>query len=414
MDLDKTLFVVSTKSGGTIETLSLYKHFRAAKDDGSHFVAVTDPGSGLEQLATEQGFRRIFLADPNIGGRYSALTHFGLVPAALMGVDLEAVLSRALVAEQNCAHHDSSAGNSGLWLGLAMGEFALAGRNKVTFFVSAPIESFSLWVEQLIAESTGKEGRGILPVAGEPVGDPEAYGDDRVFVYLRKDDEPDEELDAKVAALGEAGHPTVTVSMEGGPNDLGRIFFFAEFAVAVAGWVLGIDAFNQPNVQEAKDATNEVLAGFESSGSLPEVADAGEDELRSLLAQAEPGRYVAIMGYVEPSEEFAAAIEDLRVIIRDATRATTTFGYGPRFLHSTGQLHKGGPPDGIFLQLLHDGDASEEIPGAPYDFTTLKNAQAIGDIETLRKHGLPAERVRLSGDPAAGVRELTEQVKGLL
>ncbi|MBA2504763.1 MAG: bifunctional transaldolase/phosoglucose isomerase [Thermoleophilaceae bacterium] len=414
IDLDKTLFIVSTKSGGTIETLSLYKHFRAKIDDGQHFVAVTDPGSGLEKLAEEQDFRRIFLADPNIGGRYSALTHFGIVPAALMGVDVEAVLNRALVAEQNCAHYGSTADNSGLWLGLAMGELAREGRDKVTFFVSQPIEGFSLWVEQLIAESTGKEGKGILPVAGEPIGAPEAYGDDRVFVYLRNGDEPDEDTDAKVKALADAGHPTVTLTTEGGPSDLGRIFFFAEFAVAVSGWVLGINAFNQPNVQEAKDATNKVLEGYESSGSLPDVADASDEDLRALLAEAGPGRYVAIMGYLEPSEEFDAAVTDLRVAIRDARRVTTTYGYGPRFLHSTGQLHKGGPKTGIFLQLLHDVDVAEEIPGSPFDFTTLKHAQSIGDIETLKAHELPAARVHLEGDPVEAVRALTERVKGLL
>jgi hypothetical protein len=302
------------------------------------------------------------------------------------------------VAEQNCTHFDETASNSGLWLGLAMGQLALEGRDKATFVVSPPIESFGLWVEQLIAESTGKHGKGILPVAGEPLGDPDVYGDDRFFAYLRDPDNADPETDAKVEALAKAGHPTVTLAVHG-PADLGRIFFFAEFATAVAGWVLGINAFDQPNVQEAKDNTNKVLA----AGDLPEV-DPGD--LGQLLAQAAPPHYVAIMAYVTPSDEFEAAIDELRVKIRDRGRATTTFGYGPRFLHSTGQMHKGGPPTGLFLQLIHDGGEDVEIPEAGYGFRHLKNAQAVGDLQTLRDHGLPAVQVRLEGDPIDAVRRL--------
>jgi transaldolase / glucose-6-phosphate isomerase len=410
LDLERTLFIVSSKSGGTLETLSHMKHFyERVGGNGDQFVAVTDPGSPLVDLANERGFRHVFENDPEIGGRYSVLSYFGLVPAALMGVSVEAMLHRAQVAEQNCTSFDQGASNSGLWLGIVMGAMALQGRDKLTFFVSEPISSFGLWVEQLVAESTGKEGRGILPVAGEPPGAPEAYGEDRVFVHLRRPDDPDTELDAKVEALAKAGHPTVSLAAHGAA-DLGRIFFFAEFATAVSGWVLGINAFNQPNVQEAKDNTNKVLALAEP----PDLPPADDAALGALLGQATPPHYVAIMGYVQPSAEFDAAAAELRTTIRAATRATTTFGYGPRFLHSTGQFHKGGPPTGLFLQLVHDAEQDVPVPGEAYTFGQLKAAQADGDLLTLRDHGLPAERVRLEGDPAAALRALTERVRGLL
>jgi hypothetical protein len=290
-----------------------------------------------------------------------------------------------------------------------MGELALQGRNKLTFVVSKPITSFGLWVEQLVAESTGKHGKGILPVDDEPLGPPEAYGDDRVFVYLRNADEPDAQLDAGVDALARAGHPTITLAAHGA-SDLGRIFFFAEFATAVAGWVLGINPFDQPNVQEAKDNTAKVLAMPE----LPPVEEAKDATLRELLARAAPPHYLAIMGWVKPSSAFDEAVADLRRTIRDATKVTTTFGYGPRFLHSTGQFHKGGPRTGLFLQLVHDGEEDVEVPQAAYSFGRLKNAQATGDLQTLHDHGLPAERVRLEGDPVEAVRGLTARVRKLL
>jgi transaldolase / glucose-6-phosphate isomerase len=408
VDISKTLFIVSSKSGGTIETLSHYKYF-ASLAEPRQFVVVTDPGSPLEQLAAERGLRHTFRNPPDIGGRYSVLSLFGLVPAALMGINIEALLNRAQVGEQNCAHYDSSASNSGLWLGAAVGELARQGRDKLTFIVSPPIESFGLWVEQLVAESTGKRGRGILPVADEPIGVPDVYGSDRVFAYLRNADEPNERHDAAVQALADAGHPTLTLASHGAV-DLGRIFFLSEFAVAVAGWALEINPFDQPNVQEAKDNTKRVLA----SGSVPEFPSAGDDELRALLADASPPHYVAIMGYLPPSDELDAAVGELRETIRDATGAAATFGYGPRYLHSTGQLHKGGPPTGRFLQLVADSERDVEIPGESYSFGRLIAAQAAGDLQTLRGHGRPAERVKLEGDPVAAVRSLTERLAGLL
>ena len=417
VDLERTLFVVSTKSGGTIETISLFEHFWSLRPHGEQFVAITDPGSSLQTLAAERGFRRTFCNDPDVGGRYSALTLFGLVPATLMGIDLETLLEGAGVAAEACSAGCTVDGNSGLWLGASLAALAMhptRPRDKLTFVVDEKIGSFGLWVEQLVAESLGKQGRGIVPVTDEPLGTPEAYGDDRVFAYLRDNEDPDEAMDDAVRALAEAGQPTVTLSA-GGPGDLGRIFFFAEFATAVAGWALEINAFDQPDVQVAKDTTGKLLAEIEAGGSLDEPADADDAALRTLLGEGEAGGYVAILAFMAPSDEVDAAVTELRAAIRGATQATTTFGYGPRYLHSTGQLHKGGPADGRFLVLVHDGDEDVEIPGRPFGFRLLKNAQAFGDLETLRLRGRAAEKLRLEGDDAAAaVRELTVRVRGLL
>jgi hypothetical protein len=312
-----------------------------------------------------------------------------------------------------CAHYDSSESNSGLWLGATLAGLASQGRDKLTFMIAPPIESFGLWAEQLVAESTGKMGpshtpRGIVPVVDEPLSDSaEVYGNDRVFLYRRNVEEPDERLDGAIEQIAAAGHPTITLPAHGAA-DLGRIFFLTEFAVAVAGWGLELNPFDQPNVQEAKDNTRRVL----EAGSVPAVEPAGDDELRALLADARPPHYVAILGFLPPSSELEDA--ELRAAIRSATGAATTFGYGPRYLHSTGQLHKGGPPTGRFLQLFSAPRRDAEIPGAGYSFGTLIAAQAAGDLETLRAHGLPAERVEIAGDPAAGVRSLTARITEIL
>jgi transaldolase/glucose-6-phosphate isomerase len=412
--LDHTIFIVSTKSGGTIETLSLYEHFWSLQPQASQYVAITDPGSSLAMLAADRGFLRTFLNDADVGGRYSALTFFGLVPAALMGVDLQRLLDGAGVAAEACAGYHPPEQNSGLWLGAALGALALAGRDKLTFVVGDPIASFGIWAEQLVAESTGKQGKGVLPVAGEPVGPPDVYGDDRLIDYLRDTEAPGEELDEAVKALADADQPSVTLSA-GGPEDLGRIFFFAEFATAVAGWALGINPFDQPNVQEAKDATARVLDGIGEGGALIEPDDASDEALRELLT-AEPPAYIALLGYIAPCVRVDRAVAELRTAIRAATKTTTTFGYGPRYLHSTGQFHKGGPKEGRFLVLVHDGPDDISIPGRPFTFKTLKNAQAFGDLETLRTHDLPAEKLRLDGaqHPADAIEALTERVRGLL
>ena len=409
IELDKTIFVVSSKSGGTIETLSHYRHFKA-KAKPEQFVVVTDPGSPLADLAAADGLRRTFLNPPDIGGRYSVMSYFGLVPAALAGIPIDALLHSCQVGEQACAQGGDTDVNAGLWLGATLGELARHGRDKLTFVVSEPIDSFGLWVEQLVAESTGKQGRGILPVADEPLGDPQAYGLDRVFLYLRNVDAPNGELDAFVDRLTEAGQSTITVASHG-PDDLGRLFFIAEFAVAVAGWALEINPFDQPNVQEAKDNTNAVLA----SGSVPEIAPADDAALARLLADAQPPHYVAILAYLAPSPEVDAAIAQLRTTIRALTGAATTFGYGPRFQHSTGQEHKGGAPVGRFLQLVDTPKATIPIPGEPYDFGTLIASQAAGDLQTLRDHGLRAERVALAGeDTAAAISALAARISGVL
>jgi glucose-6-phosphate isomerase len=420
IDPRHSLFLVSSKSGGTIEPLSLFAHFFALNQNGQNFAAITDPGSGLADLATKHDFRATFDGDPHIGGRYSALSAFGIVPAALMGVDVAALLDGAKRAwETGVAGRSESAG---LWLGAALSAMGQAGRDKLTFLIDPSLPGLGLWLEQLVAESTGKHGTGILPVAEEPPGEASEYGPDRVFVCIADLVEGGAEKAAareRADAYAQAGHPVITVSARG-PEDLGRLFLLWETAVAVAGWGLQINPFDQPNVQQAKDATNRVLAQFEADGALPDVEGPGagagaHDELAALLGDASPPDYVAIMGYVQPTPQFDAAIADLRKVIRAATGATTTYGYGPRFLHSTGQFHKGGPKTGRFLQLLHDGPTDADIPRSPYTFTTLKNAQAIGDFTTLRELGLPAERVRLQGsDAASALRELTTRIKEML
>jgi glucose-6-phosphate isomerase len=418
---ERTLFVVSSKSGGTIEPLSLFAHFWSLIEDGRHFAAITDPGSGLEQLAREHHFRHVFSGDPDIGGRYSALSAFGIVPAALIGVDVRALLTGADAAWQTTistafgdATPEPTEHTAAVWLGAALSALAQAGRDKLTFVISGALPGLGLWLEQLVAESTGKHGTGILPVADEPLGEPDVYGEDRVFAYMPDLEVPDPELDARVQALAQAGHPLITIPTHG-PTDLGRVFLLAELAVAVAGWGLQINPFDQPNVQQAKDATNRVLGDYEAQHELPQVETASEAALRSLLLDGAPPDYVAIMAYLQPSPEFDAAAGELRAAIRERTKATTTFGYGPRFLHSTGQFHKGGPKTGRFLQLLHDGPSDVEIPGGvggADTFTTLKNAQAIGDLNTLHQLELPAERVRLDGDDSvSALRALTATIK---
>jgi transaldolase / glucose-6-phosphate isomerase len=398
IDGARTLFIVSSKSGGTIEPNALLAFMRDLQTDPRHFVAITDPGTSMAELAADQGFRHTFLGDREIGGRYSALSPFGIVPAALAGVDVQAVLEGAQVAAENCELRD---GNSGLWLGAALGELARRGRDKLAFVVDPPLSSFGLWAEQLVAESTGKKGTGILPIADEPLVDPGAYGPDRVFVHLRDADAPDPRHAEAVSALAAAGHPTITLTAAGA-TDLGRLFFFAEFATAVAGWALELNPFDQPNVQEAKDNTAKVLEhgtpeGLED-GSLAELLD----------GLASPG-YLAIMGYLPYDDGVDAAVARLRAAVIERYGVATTWGYGPRFLHSTGQFHKGGPPTGRFLQLCYESDFDYPVPGKPFSFRTLIDAQADGDLQTLRGHGLPAARVRLpAGDLAGAITRLQE------
>jgi transaldolase/glucose-6-phosphate isomerase len=372
LDVDHTLFIVASKSGTTVETLCHFAYFHSKVPRGEQFVAITDPGTKLEELARQHGFRRVFLNPPDIGGRYSALSYFGLVPAALTGAPIHDLLEQA--TEMACACHSCVpvAENPGLLLGAVIGEAATAGRDKLTLVLLESIGPLGTWIEQLIAESAGKEGRGVLPVEGEPLGRPEVYGDDRLFVSMGGETELE---------------PSVTLKFER-PLQLGAEFFRWEFATAVAGAILGINPFDQPNVQEAKDATNRILA----AGKAPAP---GFDDLDALLKQVRARDYIAITAYVQRSAENEEALRRVRTRLRDRYRVATTVGFGPRYLHSTGQLHKGGPNTGLFIQVFEDDEQDLQIPGKPYTFGALKAAQALGDLESLRAHGRRAARVRM-------------------
>ena len=387
-DLTKTLFIVSSKSGTTQESDSFFRYFwERTGGRGSQFVAITDPGTPLEKLAGERGFRRAFLNPPDIGGRYSALSFFGLVPAALIGVEVETLLHRAHRMAEACAAWVPTLENPAAWLGAILGEGALAGRDKATFVLSPGIASFGLWAEQLIAESTGKEGKGILPVADEPLGRPEVYGRDRVFVSIALAGEADAGIESRLAELEKAGHPLVHLRLDD-RYDVGQEFFRWEFATAVAGAVLGINPFDQPNVAESKANTKAVLA----KRSAPSPA-ASAPELEKFLAGIKPGHYLAIMAYLPPTPENDRRLAAIRLRLRDRLRIATTLGYGPRFLHSTGQLHKGGPPVGHFLQIVDRVRDDLAIPGEPFGFGELEAAQAEGDLVALRGRGRPAIRI---------------------
>ena len=387
-DLERTLFLVSSKSGTTQETDCLYRHFwERAGGRGAQFVAITDPDTPLARLAAERGFRRAFLNPKDIGGRYSALSYFGLVPAALIGIDVGQLLHRAHRMAEACAAWVPARQNPAAWLGAILAEAALAGRNKATFVLAPGIGSFGLWVEQLIAESTGKEGKGILPVAEEPLGPPEVYGRDRGFVSLALTGEEDDATEARLRALTTAGHPVVRLSLED-RYDLGQEFFRWEFATAVAGAILGINAFDQPNVAESKQNTKDVLVGKQ-----PPAPPATAAELDRFLAAVRPGDYLALMAYLPPTPQNDRRLGAVRARLRDRLKVATTLGYGPRFLHSTGQLHKGGLPVGHFLQITERPDRDVAIPGMPYTFGQLEAAQAEGDLRALRGRGRPALRI---------------------
>ncbi len=426
LDPARTLFIVSTKSGGTVETLSFFKYFynRTAEalgmeHAGEHFVAITDPGSKLANLAQRHKFRATFLNDPNIGGRYSALSYFGLVPAALVGVHIETLLERALTMACNCepSNWPVDGDNHGAWLGAILGELAEAGRDKVTLITSPPLTSFGDWVEQLIAESTGKEGKGILPVVGEPLGPPQVYGDDRLFVYLRLDDDDasGDRYDAAVQALEDAGQPVVRLWLRD-RYDLGEQFFLWEMATAVASYRLGINPFNQPNVEAAKVLARQAVATYGESGELPsdEAAPLAAATLAGFLDQAQAGDYIAIQAYVQPTAGTDAALLALRTLLRDRLRVATTVGYGPRFLHSTGQLHKGDGGNGLFIQLTADDPHDAPIPdeaGSPESamtFGVLKMAQVLGDKQALLDAERRVIRFHLGDDVAGGLKLLTE------
>lgn len=393
-DLERTLFIVASKSGTTVETASFFEYFWALTGgDGRRFVAITDPGTVLERIGRERGFRRVFLSLPDIGGRYSALSPFGLVPAALMGIDVAGLLERAETMAAKCGADVAEADNPGCSLGVLMAEAALAGRDKLSFVLSPRVATFGLWAEQLIAESTGKAGKGILPVVSEPAAARPRYCDDRIFVGLSVEGDRFEALDDRLHAAEAAGHPCGKLTLAD-PYDLGAEFFRWEFATAVAGAVLRINPFDQPNVAESKENTKRVLA---EAGRVPPPSEPRRSRVVSFLDGVKKGDYVCVQAFMPPSDETDAKLADLCAALRDRVDAVVTMGYGPRYLHSTGQLHKGGPTTGHFMQIVAPVTRDETIPGAGYSFGQLLMAQAQGDQEALTARGRPVVRV---ADPA--------------
>lgn len=433
--LADTLFIVATKSGTTAEPLAFGDYFFATLKKikglqaGDNFVAITDPGTPLVKQAEERKFRRVFLNFPDIGGRYSALSYFGLVPAVLMGVNVSELLVRALRmvhANATCVPVNEA---PGIVLGAVMGELALHRRDKVTLLTSTSLRALGLWLEQLLAESTGKEGAGLLPVVGEAFGEPSVYEEDRLFVSIRAQDDRDELLDRSLATLRAAGKPVVSIQLKD-PLDLGQEFFRWEMAAATAGAILGINPFDQPNVQESKDNTNRLLASVEQGRGLPEeaptvvegplalyaqeVGHSASDVLRRFFQHAHVGDYVALLAYLPEQTDIEQRLQTIRGLLRDRLHVATTVGYGPRYLHSTGQFHKGGPNTGLFLHITAEEAIDAPIPDKPYTFGVLKRAQALGDLESLRKHGRRVLRVHICEDVAGGLAALFQALEATL
>jgi transaldolase/glucose-6-phosphate isomerase len=419
LNLARTLFIVASKSGTTTEPAMFHRYFydrvKSVKGDkaGQNFVAVTDPDTQLGRDAKADNFRKIFINRADIGGRYSALSYFGMAPAAISGVDVATLLDRAVHAG-HMARAASAKKNPAAMLGAVIGSLALQGRNKLTLITPAPLDTLGLWIEQLIAESTGKEGKGILPVAGEPLLDPADYGNDRLFVCVRM---RGSDMTSTLKALADAGHPVVDQVLDD-PLDIGETFFTWEFATAVAGALLGIDAFDQPNVQESKDNTKRLLEEFKTSGTMHtddhQVKPDDADAIGALLRSVKAGDYVAITEYFAESPERDKAIATLRETIGRALHVATTTGYGPRFLHSTGQLHKGGPDTGVFMQLTGGGHEDVPIPNEKFSFGMLVRAQAIGDLQSLTSRKRRAISIDLGENIDAGLATLTTTVTNAL
>jgi len=414
IDPAHTLFLVSSKSGSTTEPLSLYHYFRSLVESvvgkektGRSFIAITDPGTPLAKLAKETGFRHVFLNPPDIGGRYSVLSYFGLVPAALIGVDITVLLSQADSMRKKCAPSVPISENPGAWLGAYLGTLALQGRDKLTLITSPSIVNFGLWVEQLIAESTGKDGKGIIPIVGEPLVDPVHYSADRLFIYLRMEGDDSSTIDTALEKIKSSGQPVVTLELQDN-YDLGAEFFRWEFATVVASAILGINPFDQPNVQAAKDATKRLLQEYTASGHLPSVEAAVS--FADLLAEAGRGKYLAIMAYVSQTPEIDKVLADLRQKVVERYHIATTLGYGPRFLHSTGQLHKGGPNTGLFLQVTADHKKDLTIPGEPYTFGVVASAQALGDLQALLSSERRVTKVHFSRGDEGAISKLVDEV----
>ncbi len=447
IDITKTLFIVSSKSGSTLEPNIFKQYFFertkqavGATKAGTHFIAITDPGSKMQQVAESDHFLHIFFGRPSIGGRYSALSNFGMVPAAAMGVDTKKFLSRTAEMVRACGTGASVEENPGAALGIILGSAAIAGRDKVTIITSPGIADLGAWLEQLLAESTGKIGKGIIPVDREALTSPDVYGSDRVFVYVRLENGVDADQEAKVAAIEKAGHPVVRITMAD-TYDLGAEFFRWEIATAVAGAIIGINAFNQPDVEASKVATRNLTSEYEKTGSLPaekpiledgsvklftddrNAADlakaAGGDKslagcLKAHLSRIKAGDYFAVLGYIQMNAEHEQSLQKLRHAVRDKKRVATCLGFGPRFLHSTGQAYKGGPNSGVFLQITCDDAVELPVPGQKYTFGIVKAAQARGDFQVLADRGRRALRVHLGSNLQAGLATLEAAVQKAL
>jgi len=441
LKLDKTLFIVSSKSGGTTEPNAMMEYFfvRAGAKAAEQFVAVTDPGSSLEKTAKARGFAQIFYGEPTIGGRYSVLSPFGLVPAAAAGIDVAEFLSLAAAMVRACGPDVPPAENPGVQLGLALAAAAKHGRDKLTLAASHNIASFGAWAEQLIAESTGKNGKALIPLEGETLGKPDIYANDRVFIDLRLGDDKDSARETALAALEAAGHPVIRIGVTS-PAHIGQEFFRFEIATAVAGAVMGINPFDQPDVEAAKIKTKQLTSAFESSGALPAenavatdgsiaiyTDEANADALRKASAgsnlsswlkahfgRIQPSDYVAVLAYLDRDSANIAAIQNLRMAIRDAKHVATCTGFGPRFLHSTGQAYKGGPNNGVFLQITSDNAADLDVPGQKISFGVIEAAQARGDFDVLAERSRRIVRLHISGDVAKGLATINAAIKAAL
>ena len=439
--LDSTLFIVSSKSGGTIEPNMLMEYFfvRAGADAGKQFVAVTDPGSSLEKVATARGFAQIFHGEPTIGGRYSVLSPFGLVPAAAAGIDVSAFLALAAAMVCSCGTDVPPAENPGVQLGLALGAAAKHGRDKLTLTGSKDIADFGAWVEQLIAESTGKNGKALIPLEGETLGTPDIYGNDRVFIDLRLKDDADNVREASLKALEAAGHPVIRITVTS-PAHIGQEFFRFAIATAVTSAVIGVNPFDQPDVEAAKVKARELTTAFEKSGTLPVEAVIATDKaiaihtdaantdalhhagatsdltswLKAHFARIQPGDYFAILAYLDHDGANTVALQAIRMAIRDRKKVATCVGFGPRFLHSTGQAYKGGPNNGVFLQITADPAPDLGIPGQRISFGTIEAAQARGDFDVLAERGRRALRLHITGDVAKGLATISAAVQDAL
>jgi transaldolase/glucose-6-phosphate isomerase len=447
IDIAKTLFIVASKSGTTLEPNIFKQYFydrvkqsAGAAEAGKRFIAITDPGSQMQKVAETDSFRHIYYGVPSIGGRYSALSNFGMIPAAIQGVDVPKFLDRAEEMVHACASVVPADENPGVILGAILGTLQKQGRDKVTLFASPGISDLGAWLEQLLAESTGKEGKGLIPVDREPIGLPDVYGSDRVFVYVRLEDGADSKQDAGVEALEKAGQPVVRIQVANN-YELGQEFFRWEIATAVAGSIIGINAFNQPDVEASKIETRKLTDEYEKSGSLPQETPFYEDKgvklysddknasalkqavgkdatlagyLRAHVNRLKAGDYFAVLAYIERNESHQTQLQSIRQSVRDKKHVATCLGFGPRFLHSTGQAYKGGPNSGVFLQITCDDASDLRVPGQKYTFGVVKAAQARGDFNVLTERGRRAVRVHLTGDLATALTNLQQAVQQAL